>query len=120
MQNFRSPALSEPTPWRNSPAARGVRETRTPTHAMVATQKERAASRRPLADVSRKSRSERQRPTLGVPTERSVAESGESEGHHCPSRGLRNPRANAEFERIACRGERCVREGTKASNRNQL
>src|ERR1700677_4218551 len=45
----------------------------------------------------RRRRSDRQHPTLRVPAERGVAESGKSKGHHDPRRGLRN--------RVSTKGE---------------
>ncbi len=79
-------------------------------------QKERAASRRPLAMIREGGGSDRQRPGLRVPAERRIAESCKAKTHHRPGRRLRSTaserarRNNAELEGILGRGERHFRE----------
>ena len=88
--------------------------------AQVYRQKKRAALRRPFdrfGDGSDQIASAR---TLCVPAERGVAQASKAEGHHRPSRGLRNRRAKAELERIARRGEIDCRESAKACDRHPL
>src|ERR1700722_6690687 len=92
-------------------------ENSTPSHGRNAKGKGRLAAAL-CRSFEKERRQDRQRPTLRVPTEGGVAGSGEPEAHHCPSRGLRNPSANAELKRIGGRGERRSRERTKAGNRN--